>query len=217
MNMKRAGVVIIAAVITLVGASCSSGDAEPASTTTTGPATSTSDGAEASTSTAAPPSEAPATTAAEDVSCIVGVWELDSTAFFEEVAADLGGEAPAGPFVFVGGVFRLELKGDGTVVDEREDWTFGQISDDGVFEVAVSDRRVGTYTFDGATLAAETEPVDERSIAILLDGEPLELPENLVSAFEPPELSLIDAEITCSGDTMSAVVDGTTSRWGRVG
>lgn len=217
MKVKRAGVVTIAAVVMLVGTACSSGDAALTSTTTTTPATSTSDGTEASTSTAAPPTEAPATTAAEDVSCIVGVWELDSKAFFDEVAADFGGEASEGSFVFVGGVFRLELRGDGTVVDERQDWTFGQIGDDGVFEIAVSDRRVGTYTFDGATLAAETEPVGERSIAILLDGEPLDLPENLVSAFEPPELSLIDAEITCSGDTMSAVVDETTSKWGRVG
>ena len=210
--MRRTALVSLVAA--LVVAACSSSTSD---STTSPPPTTTVDGEPSTTSAPTTTAAATSTIAEGELSCIVGVWELDSTAFFEEVAADLGGEAPEGPFVFVGGVFRLELRGDGTVVDEREDWTFGQISDDGVFEVAVSDRRVGTYTFDGATLAAETEPVGERSIAILLDGEPLELPENLVSAFEPPELSLIDAEITCSGDTMSAVVDETTSKWGRVG
>ncbi len=207
-------------VMALVVAACSTGGGSDTTTTTsaagggagsstTAPAATTSAGAETTTTTTI--------AAASSADCVVGAWEMDAQAFFDQVFNALPPEDQVGEFVHKDGVYRITLGADGSILDQRIDWTFAVTSDFGDLEMIINDERTGTYTVDGATIssnmaASTTGP----EVQVFVDGQPFAFPGG-VTPVEPPDASFFAAAFTCDGDLMTVAADDITSTWQRVG
>jgi hypothetical protein len=211
-------------VAALGAAACSSdgGTDEPAASTTT----TESSRAETTTTVAAtttvdstPTTTAASTTtepeAAGDVaSCVVGSWELDSEAFFDDLLATLPTDEQVGEFSVVGGAYRITAGADGTWVNERDEWTFLVTSEFGELQLTIDDRQTGTWSIDGDILSTTLEPGEAPEVSVLVDGAPVDFPAGALP-IEAPEAEFTGAAITCSADTMTASFEGFTSVWSR--
>jgi len=215
---KRATVFIVSMV--LLAACSGTTDAETTTTEAGGSGgdttTTTSGGVESTTTTSA---DTTTTTAAQTSSlaeCAVGVWELDSQAFFDDLIAAMPPEEVVGEFLLIDGAYLLTVGADGTIVNERRDWTFGVDSDYGQLEIRINSLQTGTYTVDGDVITVSMDPAPPPDVRILVDDVPVDFPGG-VSPVEPPDADFTGATITCSGDALTATADGFTSTWDRVG
>lgn len=211
---------ILGLVGALVGAACSS-DSDTAATVPDTTSTSTASVSETTTTTATTTTTTAATTttAVSDAraglaECVVGSWELDSQAFFDDLLATLPADEQVGDFSVVGGAYRIIADADGTWVNERDGWTFLVSSDFGALELTIDDRQVGTWAIDGGVLSTTLEPGDAPEVTVLVDGLPVDFPAGTLPV-EAPEAEFTGAAVTCEADTMTATFEGFTSTWSR--
>lgn len=220
--MRR--IVILMLLVALGVAACGSdgGTDEPAASSTT----TESSQAEvtttlATTTTLVSTTTAPASTttgpdpASDVASCVVGSWELDSEAFFDDLLATLPSDEQVGEFSVVGGAYRITAGADGTWVNERDEWTFLVTSEFGELQLTIDDQQTGTWSIDGDVLSTTLEPGEAPEVSVLVDGAPVEFPAGTLP-IEAPEAEFTGAAITCTGDTMTASFEGFTSTWSRV-
>lgn len=211
-------IVILMVVAALVAAACGSdgGTADPApDTTTTEPSrqeTTTTVAAATTTSVASTTTEAEK--AADVATCVVGSWELDSEAFFDDLLSTLPPDEQIGEFSVVDGAYRITAGADGTWVNERDEWTFAVSSEFGELQLTISDRQSGTWSIDGDVLSTTLEPGESPEVSVLVDGVPVDFPAGTLP-IEAPEAEFTGAAITCTGDTMTASFEGFTSTWSR--
>ena len=219
--MRR--IVILVVVAALGAAACGSdgGTNEPATSSTTAD----SSQAETTTTLATTTSLATTTTATSSTttepeavgdlaSCVVGSWELDSEAFFNDLLATLPPDEQVGEFSVVDGAYRITASADGTWVNERDGWTFLVTSEFGALQLTIDDRQAGTWSIDGDVLSTTLEPGEAPEVSVLVDGAPVEFPAGTLP-IEAPEAEFTGAAITCTGDTMTASFEGFTSTWSR--
>jgi hypothetical protein len=222
--MGKRTVAFIASVVVL--AACSSTtEAETsttvavdpgASTTTAVSDTTTTTGSVDSTTTTEGTTTTTSEPSASLAECAVGVWELDSQAFFDDLIASMPPEEVVGEFLLIDGAYLLTIGADGTVVNERKDWTFGVDSDYGQLEIRINSVQTGTYTIDGDVVTTSMDPAPPADVRILVDDVPVSFPGG-VSPVEPPDAEFTGATITCSGDVLTATADGFSSTWDRIG
>jgi hypothetical protein len=219
--VKKLGLTIV--VVALAAASCSSSDDAEGTTTTTGATSesttsSTTNDSVGDTTTSSASSTTSGTGSSGSIAeCAVGVWELDSQAFFDAVFGSIGSDEFAGELMYIEGAYRLTLGTDGSIVSEQDGWTFGVAGDDGDFQMRISSVQTGTYTVDGDTVTASMAPgEDAPEVEIFVDGEPFTFPGGAIP-MDPPEADLAAATITCSGNTLTANADDFTSTWMRTG
>ena len=213
-------IVILMLMVALGAAACGSDDGaeDPTpDTSTTQPSeqetTTTVTAASTTTSIVSTTTEPEAT---EDTAmCVVGSWELDSEAFFDDLLATLPPDGQNGEFSVVGGAYRITASADGTWVNERDEWTFAVSSEFGELQLTISDRQTGTWSIDGDVLSTTLEPGEAPEVSVLVDGAPVEFPAGTLP-IEAPEAQFTGAAITCTGDTMTASFEGFTSVWSRV-
>jgi hypothetical protein len=214
-------IVILMLVVVLGAAACSSdGDAEDAAPdpTTTEPSsqeTTTTVAAATTTTTSAASTTTEPEAVGDLASCVVGSWELDSDAFFDDLLATLPSDGQLGEFSVVGGAYRITAGADGTWVNERDGWTFLVTSEVGDLQLTIDDRQMGTWSIDGDVLSTTLEPGEPPEVSVLVDGAPVDFPAGTLP-IEAPEAEFTGAAITCSGDTMTASFGGFTSVWLRV-
>ena len=215
--MQRFAVIVVLAVVAV---SCSSGDSDGGATTTT-----TVAGASGSTSSTSPPSDSTSTTGVPDTTppaggggiddCIVGSWDLDSQPFFDTISESLGGAEAAGEFRHVGGVYRITASADGTFVDQRIDWTFAVVTDEGGLELSINHTQTGTYTVeDGIITTSIPAGGGAPEVTMSIDGVPSNIPGGAIP-IDPPDASFDSAVATCDDDTLVISYDGFTSTWNR--
>lgn len=208
--MKKSSLAIVVVVVAAACTSTSEPEPEatssvPVEVTTTAPAVTTS--------------SAPTTTTTDaavvGAACLVGVWDLDSETFFADITDAMSGEETPGDFRYLDGRYRLALGDDGSVSEQREDWTFVVTTDSGGLVMTVTTGGQGTYATDGEelTLGMDQSPSD---VEILVDGVPLDLPDGAAPA-EIPDVSFTNSTYTCTADTMVVTADGVPSTWQRTG
>ena len=225
--MNRTAIVSIAVALVVAACSSSSEDAAPASTTSTvedtaAASTTVAESPESTTTTAAPTTTMQGTTtvaaSASIGECVIGTWELDSQAFFDQIVASLPEDEQVGTFTFKGGQYLLVVEGDGTFASIRDDWSFGAETDDGEIELRINDEQTGTYEFDGTVLSTTLAGGSPAEVELLVDGVPFELPGGRTPV-EPPAAEFEGAVVSCDGDVMSSSVPGEefAAMWRRVG
>jgi hypothetical protein len=217
--MRRATTIV--AVALMLAACTTSADSDETTTTSGG---ATNGGTETTTTTTAAitttTSPDTTTTAAAPsdglADCVVGVWELDSQKFFDDLLAAMPPDEVVGEFLLIDGAYLLTVGADGTVVNERSDWTFGVDSDFGQLELRINSRQTGTYTIDGDTISVSMDPAPAPEVTILVDGTPVDFPGGALP-IEPPETDFTGTSIACNGDTLIATTDELSSTWDRIG
>ncbi len=213
-------IVILMLVAALGVAACGSdGGAEDSApdTTTTEPSSqeTTTTVAAATTTTSAASTTTEPGAVGDLASCVVGSWELDSEAFFDDLLATLPPDEQVGEFSVVGGAYRIMAGADGTWVNERDGWTFLVTSEFGDLQLTIDDRQMGTWSIDGDILSTTLEPGEAPEVSVLVDGAPVDFPAGTLP-IEAPDAEFSGAAITCAGDTMTASFGGFTSMWSRV-
>lgn len=159
---------------------------EPASTTVPGP--STTPGALAS------------------AACVVGVWELDSQLFLDQLGSVYPAEFPDVGIEHTGGTFTIELDADGSVSGTRSGWTLTIGAGEGRLVYSIDAQDTGTYSLDssGGTLAVTLEPasVPQVTTQVQVDGV-LETLDVGPSAFELPDAAQNPSgTFSCSDDRL---------------
>lgn len=209
--------------LVLVVAACG-GDAEETTTTTAAAEETTITTAETTTTSEAMPTttaapETTTTTAAETSDgseCLVGEWELDSEAFFQQVNdlfGEEGFELRSG-----GGSFIVTLAADGTYTGLRDEWTIEAGTSDGTVRTILDGSDEGTWTADEGTLTIDQTSVDIslRGVLVGPDGAEIDLPAPPVDITEDVDVLAEDAEYSCTGDTLTiTTTEGVTSSFDR--
>ncbi len=159
---------------------------EPPSTTVPGP--STTPGALAS------------------AACVVGVWELDSQLFLDQLGSVYPAEFPDVGIEHTGGTFTIELDADGSVSGTRSGWTLTIGAGEGRLVYSIDAQDTGTYALDssGGTLAVTLEPasVPQVTTQVQVDGA-LDTLDVGPSAFELPDAAQNPSgTFSCSGDRL---------------
>lgn len=209
------------AIVMLVVTSCSSSDSTDTTTTSSAGTVTTTSGSGATTSTTTAATSSSSTTAAPDASgplsdCVVGVWELDSQAFFDDLFAEISEAEGVGAFSFVDGRYLLTVGADGSIVNERDQWTFAVEADGSELQMRLSSRQTGTYTIENDVLSTTMQAGEPPTVEMLLDGEPFDIPGGVVP-IEPPEAEFTGATVACNGDMLTATASGFTTTWIRTG
>lgn len=200
----------------LLVSSCGSGTT-PA---TTGSDASATTVAEATTSSAEPTTttEAPekATTTAvrtqASADCLIGGWELDSTAFLESVFTEAAGDLGDVTVTHGGGSYVITLFDDGTFEGVREDWQMRFESSDGVFVTTLDGSEEGSWSTDGDTIGITTEASDiSVTQAFEIDGELQELPFGGTTQTVRTDVFAGEGTFTCDEEEMTVTFEGITS------
>ena len=181
--------VFVFAVLALFAGACG-GEASDSTTTSVDAVTETSgEGStttelQMTTTTAAPTT----TTTSQAVSggggdsCLIGVWELDSEAFMDNLSSAFAAEADLQNVTveFVGGSYTVTLEGNGQYTGVREEWAFQAVSPEGTFRLTIDGMDEGTWSADGPTLTiSELESTASITAQAVVDGEVLDLPAEM--------------------------------------
>lgn len=213
--------VIAPLVLALVLAACG-GDAGETTTTTaaettTTTAVETTTTTEATTTTTAAETTTTTTVAASGGSeCLVGDWELDSEAFFEQVNelfGEEGFELRSG-----GGSYVVTLAGDGAYTGVRDEWAIEAGTADGTVRTILDGSDEGTWTADEETLTIDQTSIDIslRGVLIGPDGGEIDLPTPPVDITEDVEVFAGSVPYECTDDTLTITsAEGVTSTFDR--
>ena len=225
---------ILAAAGTIALAACGSDStADSPATTTTTTLVGAAAGASESETTLAPTStavsdsvppvtEAPATappeTAALDEAtsttdppnpgdCLVGIWELRSQEFLDELTTTFGDGVPT-DWQHVGGVYLVTINADGTYLGERDAWQFRIATPEGAIVTTTTSSDPGTYEVDENIITFNDLP-SEATVKLQLEsgGTLVDLPIGGTQTVDTDSLSGA-GEFTCIGDILTtALVD----------
>lgn len=186
--MQRFGLVLCAV---LLASACSDGSTSTTVPTTTSPASTT-------TTTEA---DASGSGAESGMSC-VGVWELDSEAFFETFNEVFSSSEP---IEWAGGKYLVTWNADGTFSDVRDQWSlsFPNMPETGT--MVLNSLGAGAWIDDGTSTRVTSYELTEASVSIVVDGEELELPAEPGGL--PSGLFSVEPVVSCTESTMT-VSDG---------
>jgi len=147
----------------------------------------------------------------ESASC-VGVWELDSEAFFEMYNELASAEDQIS---FVGGRYVVTWNGDGTFTDERVDWTFEFPGIDDAGAMIMQSTGAGEWQLVGAETVVTAYELIDPQVSMIIDGEEFELPVTPGSL--PSGLFSDDPTVVCTETVMMTSQDGYESVLARTG
>lgn len=177
--------VLVLAVFALVVAAC--GGESAGTTTTSVDAVTETSGSEPTTTQQqmTTTTSEPMTTTTQVVtggggdSCLIGVWELDSEAFMENLSSAFATEADLQNVTveFVGGSYTVTLTESGEYTGVREEWSFQAVSPEGTFRLTIDGMDQGTWSAEGPTLTiSEVESTASITAQAVVDGEVIDLP-----------------------------------------
>ena len=204
--------------VCLVVAACG-GDSSDTTTTLAAEETSTSSGGETTTTgeTATTAAESTTTTAGSGGDgCLVGSWDLDDQAFFDQVFAEIDEESTGfGEVTAVSGDFTTTFDSNGSIVAVREEWGFSVATEDGTFNIVINGTQTGTWETDGSTLLLTLDEGDGFDVraSFVSDGEVTVLPAAPMEV--PSEALASSSEFSCGGDQLSVTSEGITSEFDR--
>ena len=200
----------LAVIISACGGEATPATTESEATSTTSPATTTT---ELTTTTATPETttntSAPVTASAD---CLVGEWELDSTAFLESVFAEAADDLGEVTVTHGGGSYVITLFDDGTFEGAREDWQMRFESPEGVFVTTLNGTEAGSWSTDADIIAISTDVSDIAvTQALEIDGELQELPFGGNTQTVRTDVFAGEGTFTCDDSQMTVTFEGITS------
>lgn len=170
--------------------------------------TSVATGVESTTTTAA---EVTASSLPESASC-VGVWELDSKAFFEMYNEIASAEDQ---IAFVDGAYVVTWNADGTFTDERVDWMFEFPGIEDAGAMIMNSIGAGEWQQVGTEASVTAYELTDPQISMIIDGEEFELPVSPGSL--PEDLFGDQSMVSCTDTVMTTSVAGYVSTLIRTG
>jgi len=142
----------------------------------------------------------------------VGVWELDSKAFFDSYNETA---APSEQIDFVSGRYVVSWNTDGTFTDERVDWTFEFPGVEESGAMIMNSTGAGQWSDDGGEVVVASYELVETKISVIIDGEEFELP---VTPGSLPAGAFDERTVTvCTESTMVSSGDGFVVTFDRIG
>ncbi len=142
----------------------------------------------------------------------VGVWELDSEAFFDSYNETA---APTERIAFLSGRYVVTWNADSTFTDERLDWMFEFPGMEEGGAMVMNSIGAGQWSDDGGEIVITSYELTEPRLSMILDGEEFELPVTPgalpAGAFDERTVAV------CSDLTMVSSSDGVVVTFDRIG
>lgn len=152
--------------------------------------------------------EPPETVPPSASGCLVGVWELRSQEFLDEIVTTFA-DGVAIDWQHVGGEYLVTMNGDGTYLGERKEWQFRIATPEGALVTTITSADPGTYEVEESIihfndLASEATV----KLQIEVDGVLQDIPVVPDSQTVDTDSLSGSGEFTCEGDVLTtALID----------